>query len=399
MPPREPAPCAGSLRIRTDRARDVTTKPPTPPTAQQQAKRRRKKRKRPLPAWTHGPITLGVRTMSAAANLAGVERSMRAMHDVGGWFGELKKNEKRLQRAVDNIAWCFPELEPEECRAYAVSAYRHLFTLGAEVLCTPGLIDPITVHERVDFRGFERALELLRSGRPTLLVTGHCGNWELLGTIVAQIGFPVHALYRPLDLKPLNDWVVRTRRRQGVELVDKFGATDLLPPLMEQGMPVGFIADQNAGDKGMFVPFFDRLASAYKTIGVLAMRYEAPVLCGHAFRLPPIDGREDRPRFRYRMEMTDVIEPHHWADQPDPLFYITARYRLAIEKMVRATPEQYLWMHRYWKSRPRHERQGKPFPDRLRAKIAELPWMTPERVERIVERSAYDGEAWRAQQR
>ncbi|GAB4551521.1 MAG: lysophospholipid acyltransferase family protein [Phycisphaerales bacterium] len=338
-----------------------------------------------------------MRAASALANAAGVEPSIGAMRRVGHGFGGLSINRERLERAVSNIRWCFPDLDDEACADLARSAYRHLFMLSAEVCCTPRLVTPASVLEYVEFEGVERALELLRSGRPSLLVTGHCGNWELMGAALASVGIPVHALYRPLDMKPLDRWVQRVRRKQGIELVDKFGASQRLPGILDDGLPVGFIADQNAGDKGLFVPFFDRLASAYKTIGVLAMQYRAPVICGHAMRLAGDD--PEHPRFRYRVSVTDIITPEDWADEDDPVFYITARYRRAIEMMVRAAPEQYLWMHRYWKSRPRHERMGKPFPARLRDKIAALPWMDDHHAGRIAERSEIDGEAWRRRHR
>lgn len=354
--------------------------------------RKRKKKKR-LPAWTHPAAYAGVRALAATANIAGVERSMAAMRRFGDRFGRMPFNRERLERAVSNIAWCFPEMDEASCQDLALGAYRHLCTLAAEVCCTPALLSTETVLEHVEFDGVDEALRQLRSGTPSLLVTGHCGNWELMGAALAAIGIPLHALYRPLDMKPLDNWVQRTRREQGVELVDKFGASERLPAILDDGHPVGFIADQNAGDKGLFVPFFDRLASAYKTIGVLARQYGAPVICGHARRTPGED--PDRPRFRYRVNITDIITPDDWRDEADPVFYITARYRRAIEAMVREAPEQYLWMHRYWKSRPRHERMDKPFPVRLRDKIAALPWMTDDHAQRIVERSEIDGKAWR----
>jgi KDO2-lipid IV(A) lauroyltransferase len=92
--------------------------------------------------------------------------------------------------------------------------------------------------------------------------------------------------------------------------------------------------------------------------------------------------------FRYALDVVDTIEPADWQDQPDPLFYITARYNRAIETMVRAAPDQYLWVHRRWKSRPRHEREGRPFPPRLLKHLRELPWMTDDEADRIVAASA-----------
>jgi KDO2-lipid IV(A) lauroyltransferase len=66
------------------------------------------------------------------------------------------------------------------------------------------------------------------------------------------------------------------------------------------------------------------------------------------------------------------------------MLYITARYSRAIERMIRPRPEQYFWMHRRWKSRPRHEKQGKAFPERLREGLAQLPWMTEEALAGVV---------------
>lgn len=96
----------------------------------------------------------------------------------------------------------------------------------------------------------------------------------------------------------------------------------------------------------------------------------------------------------YAVTVEDVFGPEEYGAQPDPVFYITARYRRAIEACVRRAPEQYLWMHRYWKSRPRHERFGRPFPASLREKLRALPWMTAESLERIEAWSARDAEAY-----
>jgi len=109
---------------------------------------------------------------------------------------------------------------------------------------------------------------------------------------------------------------------------------------------VGFIADQNAGPKGIFVDFFGRKASAYKSIGLLAMQYEVPVVIGYARRQGP---------FQFSIGVQDVISPADWEKEQDPLRYVTQRYTKAIEDFVRADPAQYLWVHRRWKTRPKGE--------------------------------------------
>jgi KDO2-lipid IV(A) lauroyltransferase len=145
--------------------------------------------------------------------------------------------------------------------------------------------------------------------------------------------------------------------------------------LIQRNTSVGFIADQNAGDRGLFVPFFGRLASSYKSIGLLAMRYNIPIAAVHAKR---IDGR-----FKYEVSLTDYIEPDEWKNQPDPLFYITARYNRAIQQMIINAPEQYLWLHRRWKSRPAFELENKPMPKKLLQQLESLPWMTDQELSTI----------------
>ena len=94
--------------------------------------------------------------------------------------------------------------------------------------------------------------------------------------------------------------------------------------------------------------FFGRKASTYKSIGLIAMQYEVPVVIGYA-------RRHGGDRFRFTVGVQDIIYADDWRAQPDPLRYITQRYTKAIEDMVRADPGQYLWVHRRWKTRPKGE--------------------------------------------
>lgn len=352
----------------------------------------KRKRKRKLPSWTHAPVYQAVRMVSGAMHVLGPDRAGGAMAALGSAYASLPMNRGRLDRARENIRWCFPEFDAERVERYARQSYRHLFTLAAEISLAPRVLTVGSYSRHVEFGDVEPALREALQDHPILLVTGHTGNWEVLGYALAMLGFPISAVYRPLDMAPVDRWVRQTRERRGLMLLDKFGAAMKLPSVMERHELVGFIADQNAGDRGMFVPFFGRLASAYKTIGVMAMRYNAAVVCGQALRVGEDGQTGATSDFRYKVQLYDTILPDAWAGRPDPLFYITARYRRAIEEMVRRAPEQYLWMHRYWKSRPRHERRGEAFPDRLRDKLAELPWMDGPMLDRIVERSACDAE-------
>jgi KDO2-lipid IV(A) lauroyltransferase len=236
-----------------------------------------------------------------------------------------------LARAESNLSVAFPDWGPDRVRTCAVRSYEHLFELGLELILAPRLLNDDAWHRHVRPGNITPVVRKLLAGGPCLLITGHCGNWELLGFIVALLGFPMHALYRPLDLEPLDRWVRTARERRGLTLVDKFGALRRLPSLASAGVPLGFVADQNGGDRGVFVPFFNRLASSYKSIGLLALQFKMPLLCGVAHRVP--DHEREPGKLGYTFEVNDHFGPEDWSTHPDPLFYLTARYRRAISSV------------------------------------------------------------------
>ncbi len=341
--------------------------------------------------------------------LVKVDQATTVARSAARVFATSRVNRKKFPRALKNLSDAFPEWAPDRVRETAIRAYEHLFQLGVEILYAPRLITEDGFARHLGLTNLREGARRIIRGGPTVLISGHVGNWELIGYAVSMLGFPMHAVYRPLDLKPLDDWIRYTRERQGLTLVSKFGAMRELPPVLQAGHPIGLVADQNGGDRGVFVPFFGRLTSTYKSIGLLAMKARASIICGFARRLrsdepdPEVGLRSvevgsgharglgvGSPSMRYAAEVVDVFGPEDWEGQPDPLFYLTARYRRAIETMVRRAPEQYLWMHRIWRSRPRHEVEKRPFPAALRAKLESLPWMTGEELARIMDRSDRD---------
>lgn len=282
---------------------------------------------------------------------------------------------RHRERARAHIQMAMPELPPAQRQDIVRGSFEHIVQLAVEVLMSPRQLTHGAWSQRLELNNLHDAIRMLSAGRPALLVTGHLGNWEILGSLLALLGYPLHALARPLDNPLINDWLTGIRERRGLKVITKWKATDVMLDVVRQGGALGFIADQNAGDKGLFVPFFGCLASTYKSIGLLAISENLPVICGYAHRLPG--------DWRYELGIDDIILPEDWSGREDPLYYVTARYMRSIENMVRRRPEQYLWTHRRWKSRPRFERLDRPMPDALRRSIEALPWITPSDLDRL----------------
>lgn len=255
---------------------------------------------------------------------------------------------KHRDRAMANLRRSFPDKSEAELRTLARRSMQQLFRLFVETLFTTRLIRIDTVARHVRLSGIEPVLRmLLERERGVIMLTGHYGAWEVLGYALATLGFETTSVARPLDNPYVNEYLLGVRERMGQKIVDKKGATAAILPLLEQHGAVGFTADQNAGSKGIFVDFFGRKASTYKSIGLLAMQYDVPVVIGYARRRG--DG------FEFDLGVQDIIHPDDWKTQDDPLLYITQRYTRAIEDFTRADPGQYLWVHRRWKTRPKGE--------------------------------------------
>lgn len=339
---------------------------------------------RPSSALVEWSQYLALRCFASLLHCFGIDQNLTTAGAVGDAFYRLSARHRR--RAERNIALSFPSWPVAQVRETARRSMQHMFQMFmVDAIVTPRLFSQTAWPDHLHFEHIEPIADRLVRNQASIFVTGHCGNWEALGSAIAAMGFPMYALARPLDNRLINDWLMNVREALGLRVLTKWGATPVLQEILRNGGRLGFIADQNAGDQGVFVPFFGRLASSYKSIALLAMRYRVPIQVGAAIRMGG--------RFDYMLVPADFIVPHEWEAQADPVFYITARYNHAIERLIRVAPEQYLWVHRRWRSRPRFERLGRPMPARLLAKLKALPWMTPSELDLLVERSNPRGDA------
>ncbi len=262
---------------------------------------------------------------------------------IGEMLWRFDRRHRRI--AEGHLRISFPDWEDGRIARVARESMKHLVYLGLEVLLTTRLITPARWRRHVKLTGLAPVLRMLLANRTgMILVTGHYGSFELTGYTMATLGFPSVSVARPLDNPHINEFVMGVRERTGQSILYKKGATASMEDVLAARGTLGFIADQDAGRKGLFVDFFGRPASTYKSIGLMAMQFEAPVVVGYGRRLD-----DD---FHFEMGVERIILPREWAEKDDPLRWITQEYTAALERIVRADPEQYLWVHRRWKHRP-----------------------------------------------
>jgi KDO2-lipid IV(A) lauroyltransferase len=252
----------------------------------------------------------------------------------------------RRRTALANLAQAFPQLSPAARRRICRRSYQHLGLMVVELAAM--LARPLEATlARVRIDGLEHLRAVMDTHGRALLLTAHLGNWELLPAANHVTGYPLSVVIRPLDAPWLDGLVTRLRQKTSVDLIDKRAALrPVLRALAGYGM-VGILLDQNASRReGVFVPFFGRPASTSKSIAVLAIRTGTPIV-------PTFIRREDAGT--HRVVVRPALPLPDAGDLEAAVVALTARCTEAIETTVRETPEQWLWMHNRWRTRPPEE--------------------------------------------
>ena len=274
--------------------------------------------------------------------------SLRAGYAMARMIGSaIYRFDKRHRKtAIDQLRSSFPDWSDEKIARTAKASISNMVCMGLELLLTPRLVRPETWRKHIRLKNMECMVgDLISRERPVVLVTGHFGNWELAGYFSAAIGLSFSSVARRIDNPYINDLIFGVRQRAGQRMIYKRGAAEQVAKVLENNEAVSIVGDQDAGLKGLFVDFFGRPASTFKSIGLMAMQYNAPIAVICCRRL---DGL-----FNFEICNQRMIEPDEWSDKDDPLRWITQEYTTALETAVRAQPDQYFWVHRRWKHAPR----------------------------------------------
>lgn len=230
----------------------------------------------------------------------------------------------------------------------------HLFRTVTEIVQLPRKLRLENCGDVIRFRNRDETVRALCSGRPVIILGGHFGNWEMANVTFGVFGFRLGVVARDLDNPYLHRWFQRWREQTGTRLISKIGGAAEMTALLERRGCLGLLCDQDAGRRGLFVPFFGKDASTFKSIALLALQHKAVICVGYARRLPD-DFRKHR-WVRYELGCVDFIDAAEY-ETADAVRQITARYTASLERAVRLAPEQYFWVHRRWKSRPGQRRR------------------------------------------
>lgn len=260
----------------------------------------------------------------------------------------------RLRRTgVRSLELAFPENSRAKNERILKASFKNLGRVLGETSQFPRAT-PEKLAVRVEFafdpEEYDKYKKLKAAGRGAIIASPHLGNWEMGVFAYSALLEPIYYLARPIDNALIEDMTVRLRTRFGNRPINKTNSVSSAIELLRGGETLGVLPDVNVHPKeGVFVPFFGIPACTTSGVAMLALRTDAVIV--------PMCCVWDEAAGKYKLIHGDIIEPARTGDRHQDVLQTTAAFTSEIEKFVRAYPEQWLWIHKRWKTRPPGEKE------------------------------------------
>lgn len=251
------------------------------------------------------------------------------------------------RNAEANLRLAFPNLNEAERQQIKRGTFRNLGRLLGEVSQFPKL-NRKNIESIVGYVGLENYLDAVARGRGVILLTGHIGAWELSVFAHSIYGHPMSFLARRVDNPLVEQLAEQNRTRFGNRSIDKKNSVREVLKTLKSGGVVGILADLNSSrEEGVFCDFFGIPACTTAGVATLALRTGAVVLPGYLVW--------DEVAKIHRLHFEKPVETISTGNRDEDVQTNTANYTKVIESIVRRYPDQWLWIHRRWRTRPAGE--------------------------------------------
>jgi KDO2-lipid IV(A) lauroyltransferase len=255
---------------------------------------------------------------------------------------------KLRKTAEFNLRLAFPEWAESQRQQVIRNMTTNLGRMAAEFARMPKY-SAANIQELVVLEGHENFLQGHEQGKGVLYLTGHVGAWELSSFAHALYGYPLHYMARPLDNRKLDELVNRYRSLSGNRPIYKNESARLVLKVLKDAGTVGILADQNTlPSEGVFVDFFGTPACSTTGLARVALHTGAAVVPGYAYW--------DEAIKKYRLRFELPVELVRTGDNERDIFENTQKFTKVLEEIIRKYPDQWVWVHGRWNTRPPGER-------------------------------------------
>ena len=240
------------------------------------------------------------------------------------------------------------EKTASEIEAIACRVFMHFAAISVDFVRLPDIIRQ-GINNLIDTQGMEHLDKAMAEGKGVIMITGHFGNWELLGAWLAQNGYPLKVVGTSLDDPRLDALVVRNRNAAGYTNIARGKGTREIIRTLRQGHVIGMLIDQDTEVQSLFVNFFGRPAYTPTGAAVLARKLNVPII---PIFMPM---NED---LTYSIECGAPLDLQQTENEEEDILTNTQRCTDVIEEMIRRSPSQWVWMHKRWHKQPADNSDG-----------------------------------------
>lgn len=276
------------------------------------------------------------------------DRALAIGRGLGWFYGSAIRYHR--QDALAALRVSLPEKSEHERRAILNTMYRHLGMNIVEEFRLSSMTDE-ELRKRIVWEGEQHGRDTLATGKGMLVLSAHMGNWDILCTVAPKFNYPTTIITKAIKNKALNQFWMESRSRFGLKFVPAHNSYRLCLAALRKNEIVGFILDQNMiRTEGIFVEFFGRPACTSPGLAYMSAQSGAAVVPSFILRqpdgthlvkfLPPIPPPPDR--------------------KPETISQFTQLYTRVIEDQIRQTPEQWIWIHRRWRTTPPESTGSEP---------------------------------------
>ena len=250
---------------------------------------------------------------------------------------------KELKLAVRHLTIAFgSEKEEKEILRLAHETFRQIAmnfvdTVRIRIMSHDDVIKVCVPHH------FDRLRDAMKKGHGVIVLASHTGCWEFSGAYLAVKGIPLSAVVRRLYDPRFEDMLIETREYTGIYVISRGEGTRDIVRVLKKGDVVGILVDQDTKVKGVFVDFFGRHAHTATAPALLSLRYNSPII--------PVLTYRDK-EHRHHVCIGEPVTIESTGDIEQDIIEITAKCSRVTEQFIREHPEQWVWFHERWKTKP-----------------------------------------------
>lgn len=249
----------------------------------------------------------------------------------------------RKSVTLKNISTTFPKKSEKEVKRIAKNTYIQFGKNITEFMRLPKL-NKKECFNRVTFFNQHLFQEAHEAGKGAVLLSGHFGNWEMMGAAISYLGYPMAGIVKEQRNNFIDKIIDNSRRKVGIETIPLGMALRGVLRALKNGRFVAILGDQDAHDEGVFVDFLGRPSATAQGPAIFALKTGAPIIFGSCVRTKNGD---------YEVHVEKIKSDDLNGLSEENIKILTQRHATVLEKSIRTWPDHWFWMHKRWKTKPK----------------------------------------------